>query len=81
MLGIATTAIATFQPVFDFGGRASEHSYLQKRCFELLAELEGTEDSGGAIVRTLKSKMTNLFADEPPMMMALDAIAYNSQLQ
>jgi len=78
IFGALTTLVATFQLVFDFGAKASEHAYLQKRYFELLAELERKPHADEAELAEIRSRMITLYADEPPMMMALEAVAYNT---
>src|SRR2546430_5253871 len=39
-LELAVVFIATAQLVFDFGWRAREHEFLQRRYYELMAEME-----------------------------------------
>ena len=78
IFGGLTTLVATFQLVFDFGTKASDHAYLQRRYFELLAELERKPHAEETVLFEIRSKMTTLYADEPPMMMALEAVAYNT---
>lgn len=66
---------ATLQLVFDFGGRAAQHDYLQRRYYELLADvLENPKTK----VEVWEAKLTRLYADEPAPMRALDAIARNA---
>jgi hypothetical protein len=76
-LGIATTAVATLQLVFDFGGSYFTHSYLQKKYFEILAHAEklNAEDSAG--LSLVRENIAMTYAEEPPAMWALNAISYN----
>lgn len=77
---MAIVVFATVQLVFDFGGSARVHEYLQKRLYELLAEIEGSDTSDDHAMRRWSSKLLTITADEPMTMRALDAIAYNKAL-
>ncbi len=75
-LEIAVVVLATAQLVFDFGGLARDHQYLQRRYYELLSEME--RDSSGKIEEAEWSARLLMLASEEPMTMrAVDAIAYN----
>lgn len=74
----AAALVATFQLVGDFGVAARTHSYLQRRCYELLAELETLLPLDEAAIANLRAKLTILYGEEPPPMRALDAVAYNA---
>jgi hypothetical protein len=76
-LGIATTVIATLQLVFDFGGSYFIHSYLQKKYFEILAEVEKINAEDGAGLSLVREKIAMTYAEEPPAMRVLNAISYN----
>jgi hypothetical protein len=69
--------IGAMQLVFDFNGRARLHENLQRRYFEIIAKIEKILTPTEQEVADLKSEMNLLYADEPPPMRALDAIAYN----
>jgi hypothetical protein len=71
---------ATVQLVFDFGGRAGVHLYLQKRYYELLTEMETRAKDTDADRKRWSAKLLTIAADEPLPMRALDAIAYNTAL-
>jgi hypothetical protein len=77
-LAAAAAFVATLQLVADFGVSASLHAYLQKRCYELLSELEIVPDGETDDVLKLRSRLTLIYGDEPPQMRALDAIAFNA---
>jgi hypothetical protein len=77
---LAIVVIATGQLVFDFGGRASVHLYLQKRYYELLSELETSDIDDQEGRKLWSAKLLTIAADKPLPMRALDAIAYNSAL-
>lgn len=75
-LEIAVVVLATAQLVFDFGGLARDHQYLQRRYYELLSEME--RDSAGNVEEAEWSARLLMLAGEEPMTMrAVDAIAYN----
>jgi hypothetical protein len=79
-LEIGVVVVATAQLVFDFGGRACVHAFLQKRYYELLAEMEtGAIDTAKAKEKW-SAKLLTIAADEPVTLRALDAIAYNQAL-
>lgn len=77
---LAIVVFATAQLVFDFGGSARVHEFLQRRLYELLAEIEGSDGYDPAAMRKWSSKLLTITADEPMTMRALDAIAYNKAL-
>jgi hypothetical protein len=78
---IAIVVVATMQLVFDYGGRAAVHLFLQKRYYDLLAEIEVARDSDSeAAKRKWSAKLLTIAGDEPIPMRALDAIAYNTAL-
>jgi hypothetical protein len=68
---------ATAQLTFDFGYRARTHEFLQKKYFEMLAEME-LEPSPD--LKKWTAKLFAIAADEPMPMRALDALAYNAAL-
>jgi hypothetical protein len=77
---LAATAafVATLQLVADFAVSARVHAYLQRRCYELLAELEGIKSPDESAIAGIRAKLTILYGEEPPPMRALDAVAYNT---
>jgi hypothetical protein len=66
------------QLVADFSGLARLHGYLQRRCYELLSELETETEPTEKKIAAIRGKLTALYGEEPPPMRALDAIAYNA---
>jgi hypothetical protein len=72
--------LATAQLVFDFGGLAKVHEFLQRRLYEILGELEAADPNDERAVRKWSAKLLAITADEPMTMRALDAIAYNKAL-
>ena len=77
---LAIVVFATAQLVFDFGGSARVHEFLQKRLYEFLAGIEADGNADDAAMQKWSSKLVLLTADEPMTMRALDAIAYNKAL-
>jgi hypothetical protein len=69
--------IGALQLVFDFNGRARLHEGLQRRYFELIASIEGAAGASKEDIAKWRSALGLIYADEPPSMKALDAIAYN----
>ncbi|MFG1319854.1 hypothetical protein [Xanthobacter autotrophicus] len=73
---IATVA-GTLQLVFDFGGRAKEHAFLQRRFYDVIAEVETCPEPAENQICKWQADLVRIYADEPPTLRALDAIAYN----
>jgi hypothetical protein len=69
--------IGALQLVFDFNGRARLHENLQRRYFELIAAIDGQMAPSEGEVAKWRSALSLIYADEPPPMRALDAIAHN----
>ena len=70
-LAAGAAVLATLQLVADFGVSASVHTYLQKRCYELLVDLETVPDGEIDEVIKLRSRLTLIYGDEPPQMQRL----------
>jgi hypothetical protein len=77
LAGVAALAGA-LQLVFDFGVQAREHDFLQRRFYELVAEITECTDPDEASVAEWEGELFRLYAEEPTMMRALDAMAYNA---
>jgi hypothetical protein len=77
ILGAIITSIGALQLVFDFSGRARNHELLQKRYFELMAEIEGTTVPTIDLCARWDAEVTKISADEPPTLRVLDTIADN----
>ena len=56
------------------------HEFLQRRYYDLLAEMEDENFDDIAVQRTWSAKLLTVSGDEPMPMRALDAIAYNKAL-
>jgi hypothetical protein len=78
VLAGAAALIAALQLVGDFGVAARNHAYLQRKCYELLANVEQMMPPDEAGILALRAKLTTLYGEEPPPMRALDAVAYNA---
>jgi hypothetical protein len=76
-LEFGVLVFATAQLTFDFGYRARTHEFLQKKYFEMLAEME-LEQSPDQ--KKWTAKLFAIAGDEPMPMRALDALAYNAAL-
>ncbi|HFD16300.1 MAG TPA: hypothetical protein ENJ38_08360 [Rhodospirillales bacterium] len=77
-IGVAVAAIGALQLVYDFSRRAAEHASLQRDYFRLLAEIEEKETADPGDIARWRAAMLRLSADEPPVLKAVDAIAYNA---
>ena len=77
-LDMSVVVLATFQTIFDIGGRARTHEFLQKQYYSLLAEIDLDEDLDvEAMKRKYGPKLMELYSEEPMTMRVLDALAYN----
>lgn len=76
-LEFGVLVFATAQLAFDLGYRARTHEFLQKKYFEMLAEME-LEPSPDQ--KKWDAKLFVIASDEPMPMRALDALAYNAAL-
>ena len=78
--GAAVAVIATLQLVFDFAGSARDHRQLQREYYELLADIEATVDPDAELCARWYSRMIRISGEEPPVMRAVDAKAYNDAI-
>nr|WP_278520108.1 hypothetical protein [Brucella anthropi] len=77
ILGGGIAAIGALQLVFDYAGRAHRHEGLQRRYYEMLADIDCAARPGGDDCARWRADVSRIAADEPPTMRALDAIADN----
>jgi hypothetical protein len=81
LVGLATTVIGVVQLVTGLGERAQEHSWLKKRYFEVLADIEETLAKGSpttADLARISKARSAIWGDQPPTYHVLDCIAYNA---
>jgi hypothetical protein len=76
-LEFSVLVVATMQLAFDFGFRSRTHEFLQKKYFEMLAEMELERKPNQ---KKWDAKLFTIASDEPMPMRALDALAYNAAL-
>ena len=93
MFIIVLGAIATFAPiekywiaslviafaglvdlVFDVSGKARLHASLRRRIYDVLADAQDQDADLGKLFR----RLIDIYADEPPCMHAVNALAHNS---
>lgn len=72
--------VATIQLVFDFGGSAKDHHYLQVQYSKALAEMEAVAAWDSETERTWSVRLVAISADEVQTMRALDTVAFNQAL-
>lgn len=75
--GVAALA-GLAQLVFDFGGKARTHEFLQRRFYELVAEISECLAAEEKDCARWDASLNRLYAEEPPPMRALDAISFNA---
>ena len=76
-LGGSVAVIGALQLVFDCAGRAYRHDTLQRRYYELLAEIDCELSPTSEVCARWKADISRISADEPPTKRALDAVADN----
>ncbi len=69
------TAAGLIDLVFDVSGKARLHGTLRKQFFSIFAEAKPSSDIG-----ELTGRMEAIFADEPPIMHAVNALSYNTAM-
>jgi hypothetical protein len=79
-VGLAVAVIGAAQLVFDFGGKARDHQSLQRDYYHLLAEIEEDLTTDEAQLARWHGQMVRIAGDEPPILRALDAKAYNDAI-
>lgn len=79
-LELAVVILATAQLVSDFGSGARDHEFLQRRYYELLAEMEAGDPADPVEQQKWSAKLLTIAAEEPMTMRALDAVAFNTAL-
>jgi len=77
-LAATAATIGAAQLVFDFNGRARLHEMLQRKYFELISEMDLVANPSADDRAKWQATLDKIYADEPPPMRALDAIAYNA---
>jgi hypothetical protein len=77
---LLVVVVATFQMVFDFGGSAQEHKFLQMRYYEMLAQMEEESEWGPEFEKRWSARLLKIGADEKLLMRALSAITFNMAL-
>lgn len=65
---------------FDPSGRARLHEALQRKAYELGAEVDGSIEPTPQQCADWRSKLHKIYAEEPPPKRALDAVVYNATL-
>lgn len=78
--GAAIALIGTLQLVFDFAGRGHEHRMLQREYTKLLADIERSTTDSHKACAAWAGRMIEIAADEPPVLRAIDAKAYNDAI-
>lgn len=75
--GAGVAFAGAIQLVFDFAGSAREHQQLQRDYYNLLADIEAVAAPDVDQCTAWYSRMVRIAAEEPPVMRAVDAKAYN----
>jgi hypothetical protein len=79
-IGAAVAVVGAFQLVFDFGRQSRDHQILQKSYYDLLADAEAKTDPSEVDAAAWHAEMLRITANEPPVLKAIDATAYNDAI-
>jgi hypothetical protein len=77
---LAFLVVATIQLVFDFGGSAKDHHYLQVQYAEALSEMDTISIWDSELESKWSARLVSLGAEEAETMRALSAVAYNQAI-
>ena len=80
-IGVAVALVGALQLVFDFSRQARDHQALQRDYYRLLAEIEATIVPDPSELSRWRGEMIRITADEPPVLRAIDAKAYNDAIE
>lgn len=72
---LLTTVLGLLNLVFDVSGKARLHAGLKRDVYIILADVKD-----GANLEKLRKRLTLVYADEPPVMYAVSAVAYNGAM-
>ncbi len=76
LFAIVITVLGLLNLVFNISDKAKLHGGLRKDTYNVLADLKIGMD-----ISSLQKRLVLLYADEPPVMYAVSAIAYNSAMK
>jgi hypothetical protein len=76
VLAAIITLAGLIDLVFDVSGKARLHASLRRRVYDVLAQ---TEDQSRGVMQ-LKEQAVRIYADEPPTMNAVNALAFNTSM-
>lgn len=75
LAGVITLA-GLLDLVFDVSGKARLHASLRRRVYDVMAQVEDETRS----LSQLQEQAVRIYADEPPCMHAVNAVAYNAAM-
>jgi hypothetical protein len=77
LIAVIPTVAGTLDLVFDFGAKAALHARLQERSYDIIAEIESSQDSADLICRRGWTQLARICAQETKVMRVVHALAYN----
>lgn len=77
-LAFVAAIAGTIQLVAGFGVLARNHEFLQRQYYELIADITRTVTPTAEQEAEWEARLNRIYAEEPPPMRALDAIAFNA---
>lgn len=76
-LGFFVAIITTLNLVFDLSGAARLHAGIRQRFAAVLANIEAEPILDRTSIASARAEMAKIYGDEPPVKMAVDALAWN----
>lgn len=77
LIPILIACIGALQLVYDFSGRAKDHAFLQSRYYGVMANIDACIKHSEGKCALWEAEFSQVAADSPPVMRALDAVADN----
>ena len=80
-IALVPTIAGTIDLVFDFSAKAAQHARLQEKSYEIIADIEQSNDDPVVVCRRGWAAMARIWALEPKTMRVVQALAYNDTRQ
>ncbi|MDB5596245.1 MAG: hypothetical protein JWM36_3206 [Hyphomicrobiales bacterium] len=77
LLSLLSTLAGTVDIVWDVSGKARLHSSLKRQAYDLLADCEDADCDA----RQMRQRIVRTLVDEPPILHAANALAFNGAAQ
>ncbi len=81
IVALVPTIAGTLDLVFDFSAKAAQHARLQEKSYEIIADIEQSNDDPVAVSKRGWAATARIWALEPKTMRVVQALAYNDTKQ